>query len=187
MHLRILVLFCLLFAFAACDKRETAQSRAGPEASTQALRDACDLLTKEEVQAVVGSLINETKTSSHPDQGLAMSHCFYTAAEFTRSVSLMTTRSDSRGPTKQTPKKFWQERFGQEKASAREGEEEKRAAPPRKIDGLGDEAYWTERVSATLYVLKGDAFIRISVGGPDDEETKLNKSKALAGKVLGRL
>jgi hypothetical protein len=38
-----------------------------------------------------------------------------------------------------------------------------------------------------LYVLKGDAFIFINLGGADSEETKLEKSKALAQKALQRL
>ena len=60
--------------------------------------------------------------------------------------------------------------------------------PPKKIDGLGDEAFWvSNRFGGVLYVLKGDAFISIGVGGTDDEETKLKKSKALAEKALERL
>jgi hypothetical protein len=43
------------------------------------------------------------------------------------------------------------------------------------------------RFGGVLYVLKGDAFISISVGGPDTEETKINKSKTLAQKALQRL
>jgi hypothetical protein len=35
--------------------------------------------------------------------------------------------------------------------------------------------------------LKKDVFIRVSVGGPDNEETKISKSKALAQKALQRL
>ena len=68
------------------------------------------------------------------------------------------------------------------------GEEEH--APPKKISGVGDEAFWFgSRVGGALYVLKGekDLFIRISVGGADNEETKINKSKALAQKALKRL
>jgi hypothetical protein len=38
-----------------------------------------------------------------------------------------------------------------------------------------------------LYVLKGGAFISVSVGGPDKEEKKIDKSKALAEKALQRL
>jgi hypothetical protein len=36
-------------------------------------------------------------------------------------------------------------------------------------------------------VLKGDTFISIGLGGTDDQETKLEKSKALAQKALQRL
>jgi hypothetical protein len=36
-------------------------------------------------------------------------------------------------------------------------------------------------------VLKGDAFMSIGLGGTDDEDTKLSKSKALAQKALQRL
>ena len=67
------------------------------------------------------------------------------------------------------------------------GEEEK-SIPPKKIDGVGDEAFWIgNRVGGALYVLKKDAFIRISIGGPDNEESKIKKLKALAEKALPRL
>ena len=59
---------------------------------------------------------------------------------------------------------------------------------PKKIEGLGDDAYWVgNRFWGILYVLKGDAFISIGLGGTDDEETKLKKSKTLAQKALQRL
>lgn len=170
-------LFCLLIATAGCQKRET------PPVFNQAQLDSCSLITKEEVQGVVGSPVKETKNSLHSDQGLRMSHCFYTAAEFTKSVSVMVTVRDPDSPAKRSPKDFWKERLGQENAHP----EKERSVPPKKIDGLGDEAYWTGIVSATLYVLKKDAFIRISVGGPDNEEEKLRKSKVLAEKALKRL
>ena len=66
--------------------------------------------------------------------------------------------------------------------------EKEKGPPPKKIASLGDEAYWaSNRFGGTLYVLKGDAFISIGIGGTDDEETKLKKSKALAQKALQRL
>ena len=43
------------------------------------------------------------------------------------------------------------------------------------------------RFGGALYVLKEDIFIRVSVDRPDEEETKIKKSKALAGKALWRL
>jgi hypothetical protein len=42
-------------------------------------------------------------------------------------------------------------------------------------------------MGGALYVLKNDVFIRVSVGGPDSEEIKINHCKALAGKALSRL
>ena len=57
-----------------------------------------------------------------------------------------------------------------------------------KIDGLGDEAFWTgTRVGGALYVLKGNCYIRISVGGAGSPEQKIEKSKTLAADVLKRL
>jgi len=68
------------------------------------------------------------------------------------------------------------------------GDEREVSAPPKKIDGIGEEAYWTSnRFGGILYVLKNDVFISISVGGPDNEESKINKSKTLAQKALQRL
>jgi hypothetical protein len=68
------------------------------------------------------------------------------------------------------------------------GQEDDKTGPPKKIDGLGDAAYWTaNRMDGALYVLKNNAFIRISVSGPDKEEAKIDRSKALAQKALSQL
>jgi hypothetical protein len=64
-------------------------------------------------------------------------------------------------------------------------EKDEGGAPPRRIVGLGEEAYWTGNpVSAALYVLKKDTIIRISIGGPEDEDAKIKKAKTLAQKIL---
>ena len=100
--------------------------------------------------------------------------------------------------TTTSPKDFWKERFGRysgeekerdkDKEQTERKEEKEESLPPKKIDGIGEEAFWaSNRFGGMLYVLKGDAFISISVGGTDDEETKIKKSKALAQKVLQRL
>jgi len=76
---------------------------------------------------------------------------------------------------------------GQDRDKGR-GEEEEKAAPPQKIAGVGDEAFWAgSRFGGALYVLKGDAFIRVSVGGAGDQQTKIKNSKALARLVLKHL
>jgi len=208
MHTKKFVsLLCSLpLALAGCERRATTQSitSAGQEPG-QAGFDACGLIAKEEIEAIQGSPIKETKSSARSDAGFRISQCFYTAAEFSKSVSLAVTQSDPHSSAKRSPRDFWKETFGRRFAGQekeREGDQEKKeslrdqarkeereeSTPPKKIDGIGDEAYWiATRVAGALYVLKNDMFIRISVGGPDKEETKINKSKALAQKALERL
>ena len=201
MRWNILVpLFCfLLIASPGCKKRETPQPvpRASQE-SNQAQIDVCGLLTKEEIEAIQGSPVKETKSSARSDAAFRVSQCFYTAAEFSKSVSLAVMQRGPDRPATRSPKDFWKERFGRysgaekerdkdENEIERKGEKEE-SVPPKKIDGIGEEAFWaSNRFGGVLYVLKGDAFISISLGGTDDEETKLKKSKALAEKALQRL
>jgi hypothetical protein len=193
-------LFCALIVVSAgCKKRETPPPvpRSSQE-SNRAQIDVCGLLTKEEIEAIQRSPIKETKSSARSDGGFRVSQCFYTATEFSRSVSLAVMQGDPDRPTTRSPKDFWKERFGRysgdesERDKVKEeteGKEEKEeSVPPKKIDGIGDEAFWaSNRFGGVLYVLKAEAFISISLGGMDDEDTKIQKSKALAQKALQRL
>jgi hypothetical protein len=193
-------LLCFLpLSLAGCKKRETPPPvpRTSQE-SNQAQIDVCGLLTKTEIEAIQGSPIKETKSSALSDAAFRVSQCFYTATKFSKSVSLAVMQRDPGRPITTSPRDFWKERFGrhsgQEKEcdqdqaeTGRKGEKEE-SVPPKKIDGIGEEAFWTSnRFGGVLYVLKGDAFISVSVGGTDDEETKIKKSKALAQKALQRL
>jgi len=154
-------------------------------------RDACSLVSKEDVESVQGASVNETKSSEHLDGVLLVSQCSYTAAEFSKSVTLALERSDPKQASARSPKDFWKEKFDpywDEEPKTNGGDEKEQGSPPKKIEGLGDDAYWVgNRSGGMLYVLKGDAFISIGVGGTDDEDTKLKKSKALAEKALQRL
>ena len=173
--------------------------------SGQAKFDVCGLITKEEIQAIQESAVIDTKSSGQSDRGLRVTQCFHTTAESNKSVVLNLTQIEPESPDKRSPRDFWNETFGRYSGEAkeREGDKEKReslreqergkgeeekSTPPKKIDGVGDEAFWLgNRVGGALYVLKKDAFIRISIGGPDNEETKIKKLKALAEKALPRL
>lgn len=193
-------LFCsLLVASEGCKKRET--PKPVPKASQEsnpAQIDACRLITNQEIEAIQGSPIKETKSSTRSDAAFRVSQCFYTATEFSKSVSLAVMQRDPGRPASTSPKDFWKEKFGRfsgdekerdkdEKETERR-EEKEESVPPKKIDGIGDEAFWaSNRFGGVLYILKGDAFISISLGGTDNEETKLQKSKALAQKALQRL
>jgi hypothetical protein len=158
------------------------------------------LITGEEVTAIMGSPIKDVKNSERSTGGLRVAQCFYTAAEFSSSVSLAVTQTDPTDLAKRSARDFWKETFGRyskpedlrepdkEKKAEAGKEIEKEAAPPKRIEAIGEEAYWTStRVGGVLYVLKNDAYIRISVGGADSDEERLNKCKALAEKALARL
>jgi hypothetical protein len=211
------LLFCFFLSAAGCQKKSTAErgnvSSANSPSALQTVAnqepgpakfDVCGLIKNEEIQAIQGSSVKETKGSDHSGQEMRISQCFYTTTEFNRSVSLTVTQGDPDSATKRSPKAFWEETFGayDKEEKEREGDKEKKESlrkekgkgeeeetiPPKKVTGVGDEAYWSgNRVGGALYVLKNDTFIRISIGGADDQETKINKSKALAQKALDRL
>ena len=159
--------------------------------NVSATGDACSLVSKEEVESVQGAPVKEAKRSEHPDGVFAVSQCSYTAADSSKSVTLAIVRSDPKQGSERTPKDFWKEKFDpywDEEPKSTSGDEKEQSSAPKKIAGLGDDAYWVgNRFGGMLYVLKGDAFISIGVGGTDDEDTKLKKSKALAQKALQRL
>jgi hypothetical protein len=186
------VLLCAWLAAHA----ERAIAQPTPTATaTPARFDACALLPKKEVEAIQGSPIKDTKSSERVDGDFRMSQCFFTAAEFSRSVTLAVFQKHPTDPAKRSPVDFWKHTFGRyenEKAKKEEtkpqerGErEEGEGVPPRKLEGLGDEAFWVpNRFGGTLYALKGEAFISISIGGSDSEQVKIDKSTKLAAKAL---
>jgi hypothetical protein len=195
----MLLICCLIAVGPGCKKRET--PKPVPKTSSELGRargDVCRLITSEEIGAIQGSPVKEPKSSTRTDNGFRVSQCFYTAAEFSKSVSLALMQTDPNNSAKRSPKDFWREKFGRfsgdeeardknKKESKRE-EEKETLIPPKQIYDIGDEAYWvSNRFGGVLYVLKGDAFLSIGLGGTDDEETKLTKSKALAQKALQRL
>lgn len=153
--------------------------------------DACSLLSKEDVESIQAVGVNETKSSKSSNGMFLISQCFYTAAESNKSVNLALIQNDPIQRSKRTPKDFWKEKFDpyeNEEPKAKSSDEKEQGSAPKQINGLGDEAFWvSNRFGGVLYVLKGDAFMSIGLGGTDDEETKLTKSKALAQKALQRL
>jgi len=162
--------------------------------------NACELITNAEVQAIQGAPVKDVKPSENSDGNFRIAQCFYTAEPFNKSVSLSLTQADPVSAKPRNPREFWKETFGKYEGEAKEepGDEEKRKSlgeqeeekgrPPKKIDGIGDAAYWSaNRMGGALYVLKKDVFIRVSVGGPEAEDAMINRCKALAGKILSRL
>lgn len=203
----VVLLSCSLIAVSAgCKKKEaTRRVSSAKQESNQPGFDVCALITKQEIETIQGSHIKETKSSVRSDVGFRVSQCLYTAEDFSKSVSLAVTQRDPTSSGKRSVNDFWNETFGrftdadrknnsdkEERKSLpeqahREGEE-RTFMPPKRIDGLGDDAFWSPNpVGGAIYVLKKDVFIRLSIGGRDDEQAKLDKSRTLAQKAIDRL
>ena len=175
-------------------------ARAAKDTRSAKKIDVCALLTSAEMEAVQGEPVKETKPSVQQSGSFLMSQCFFRTATFTKSVSLALAVPDPAKPSAFTPREFWEKQFHppepveEEKPVAgkapkkSEPEDEKDVGKPRAIAGLGEEAYWVGNpVSGALYVLKGNSFLRISVGGVREESARMEKSKALARAALKRL
>lgn len=162
--------------------------------------DPCALLPREQVAGVQSTEITDTKSSETVDGVLLNSQCYYSARESSKSVSFTLTQSGSKNAGGDEVTQQWEQTFGRFKhgregaeAGAKEGtekgrEENEKELAPQKIEGLGDEAYWSgNRFGGALYVLRKQYILRISVGGPGDPPAKLARSKELAVKALSSL
>src|SRR6266481_5911347 len=109
----LILLFCPLIAVGpGCKKRET--PKPVPKTSSELDRaqgDVCRLITSEEIGAIQGSPIKEPKGSTRSENGLRVSQCFYTAAEFSKSVNLAVIQKDPDNPARRSPKDFWKETY----------------------------------------------------------------------------
>jgi len=159
------------------------------------------MLDSKEIQSVQGEAVKETKLSGQAGGGLQISQCFFTLPTFANSVSLLVAQKGD-GADAKDPREFWRETFQKgagekererergkdKKVGGRGEEEEEEGAPPQKITGVGEDAYWIgSRVGGALYVLKGNSYLRISIGGSGDQTSKISKSKTLAQKAIARL
>jgi hypothetical protein len=162
--------------------------------------DACALLADSDVRAIVGVGVTERRPAAEQARGLLLSQC-YLGTGTAKSISIAIAGATRSGSGTVTPRAFWRAQFhgvdanAAERADAAHGptqsgthdepEHETRARP---IRGVGDEAFWSgTRVAGALYALRGDTFIRVSVGGIRDEPERIETSRRLAMAALGRL
>jgi hypothetical protein len=150
-------------------------------AASSAPAEACALLTNVDIEAVLGEPVKERKPGTQATGGLLTSQCFF-GTSTARSVSLTVTRANAVGRSTVTPREYWRRQFHPHEP------EKERDTQARPIAGVGEEAYWTgNRFAGALYVLRGDAFLRVSVGGIRDEEARIAAAKALAAAALKHL
>ena len=148
------------------------------------------------VEQVEGQL---TKASVQLNGEMLVSECLFHTTNFPKSISVALAVPTSAKPSVLAPRKFWQKQFqatdveedkmrAAGKTAQKPEPEEEEARKPRRIEGLGEEAYWVGTpITCALYVLQGDNFVRISIGGVGEESVRIEKSKILAGAVVKRL
>lgn len=159
--------------------------------------DVCMLLSSAEIEAVQKEAVTEKGASTQPSGGMLMSQCVFHTATFAKSVHVALAAPERAGKSGLAPREFWQRQFHptavkeEETSVARkksEQEREEEANEARPITGLGEEAYWVGNpVAGALYVLQGEVFLRISVGGVGEESARIEKTKILARAAAKRL
>lgn len=171
--------------------------------------DVCNLLTSDELKSVQGEVLKDAQRSDRQEGDFVVAQCYFQMPTMANSVVVNVTTARE-GAGARNPRDFWEqafreadeadragkskserekERAGKQKAGERrQGEEDEAGAPPERVKGLGDEAFWSQsRIGGALYVLKKDQYFRVSVGGAGDAKIKLSKSKTLAQKILQKL
>ena len=175
--------------------------------------DVCNLLTSDDLKEVQGEPYKEAQRSDRLDGEFIVAQCYYALPTTVNSVVVSVTSAKD-DTTARSAKAFWEQTFSKYDDEEREGRvdrdkekkrerepdkareprereaegEEKEASPPERVKELGDEAFWVgSPIGGALYVLTSDLIFRLSVGGAGDQKAKLNKSKALAQKILKRL
>jgi hypothetical protein len=200
MRQTLTILPCVGLVFASMLGEAAPQDAKNVTRVTKGAPDACALLTPAEIEAIQGERVEETKSTVQPSGGLFAVQCLFRTPTLSKSVSLSLTASDPLRPAALTARELWQKQFhspevesDKESAAGKnvkklEFERERESGKPLPIPGLGEEAYWVaSSVASALYVLKGEMFLRISVGSAGQESARMEKSKALARAALKHL
>lgn len=194
MKLFISLLLCITLSGSGQISHRSSKKIPQSQATSKNAVDACSLLTHAEVEASEGDKVQETKGSSQMAQGIRRSECIYRTVTPSKSVSVSLFSSED--SSKKAAWNYWRQQFHSEREEAKHGDKdrgkqksgEKEGAGPTPIPGLGEEAYWISNpVSSVLYVLQGERFVRISVGGVRKQSARLEKSKTLARAALKRM
>jgi hypothetical protein len=141
--------------------------------------DVSAIVPKSEAEKLLGeSVRNPTPLNVNGKDGY-YSKCNYYSAKSGRSLLLRVRQASERSVDAQTE-------FNQLTNNG---------VKFKTIDGLGDKAAVLNGVPENglppnvimLYVVKGQSFVTIGVGGMADEETALTKAKEIADKILAQL
>jgi hypothetical protein len=191
---RVLAAVVCLTLSACSERKEAApaEQTTPPEQPTAAssqrtIEDACTLLTSEEIQAVQGEGVKQTQPDRKEANGVMLAQCFFTLPTYERSISLVLVQKGADDAAR-SPLQSWREMFSEKTLQEPQPDARKKKLPPMRVADVGDEAFWVgNNTIGVLHVLKADGYISLSVGGPEDQAAKIEKTKALARSILSRL
>jgi hypothetical protein len=161
--------------------------------------DPCRLLSSAEIERVQGERVVENKYSQQEARTFLLRTCFYRTADFTKSLSLALAVPNPASARPEGPREYWREHFPEagtssngrvteERKRETKQEEAERGIKPVEVSGLGEQADWIPNPHVgTLYVLQGNYFLRISLGGTDADAVRSKKAQDLARAALKRL
>jgi hypothetical protein len=160
--------------------------------SSGAVSDACVLLEKSEIESVQGAPVQSSSASTQTTGEVFISRCHYAISSGdgskNLSVHLEVLEKDPKSANADALRVYWEKRLRQGQEQGEAGEDEREARELKTLDGLGEKAFWIGNEKAgVVYVLDKDRIVRVSLGGPGNTKTKIEKSKALAASVLKRL
>lgn len=190
---KLLFLFfaSLLAGFSGCDKPRNAappqtEAGAGTSPTVAPAVDVCSLLTSKEIEAIQGEEVQRVQESGKSEGELASAQCAFILPSLDKSISLLVVGKGNT-PGGRDVKSAWNDLFPPEILRERQTATGKPQTPPRRIPGMGEEAFWLPGPAGGLYVLGGNHYLFLSIGGADDEETKIGKCSALARLIVKRL
>ena len=195
--IRIRTLCAIAFFFlisAGCGERrpESGRRNAWPTPTaapsvTRIVDDACTLLTSAEIESVQGEPSRQTQTERKETDGLVVSQCFFTLPSYD-ALHQPRRRANRRPPVRAARSIHGKKCSDRKRLQEKESASGKKKLPPMRVADLGDEAFWVgNNTIGALHVLKGDSYLTLSVGGPEDQKVKIEKTTALARAILSRL
>jgi hypothetical protein len=136
--------------------------------------DACNLLTKDDVESFLGEKVGTPATTHTEAMGNTVTQCRYGALSGNKRVGLLLRQAAT---ADEAAKIFRQ---------ARDASKELSGAEPQVIDGLGESAYWTGGNLKQLNVLKGDAWLIITANSGSGTDP-LQASMSVSRRILARM
>ncbi|MGI9113621.1 MAG: hypothetical protein ACR2FX_01070 [Chthoniobacterales bacterium] len=153
-------------------------STASAATPTGKLVDVSKIISKAEAEKILGEPVRDPRPLNSTNTDGYYSKCNYYSSKSVRSLLLRVRQAN---PGSMTPKA----EFDQVAASG---------GAMKPVDGLGEKAGMFNGAPQNglpanvimLYVVKGDAFVTVGLGGMKDDAAALKKARGVAEKILAK-